>query len=472
MRICVVSLNYEPEESGIAPYTTGLAVGLATRGHDVEILTGLPHYPQWRVDPEYRGLSGTVKAMDGVVVRRFAHYVPSESSMRNRLKLEATFGARVVSAVWNRPELVLTVSPSLIASAMVVARSRAAKIPVGLIVQDLYGKGVVEIAAMSARMAALAVRFEGAVLNHATGTAVIHDHFAEAAIKMGVDPSRIDVIRNWAHIEPPQAVNTAELRKKHGWQSRERIILHSGNMGLKQGLENVVVAARLADERGVNIRFVLLGDGNQRRLLQQLAKGVRCLEFKDPLPAEDYREVLACADVLLVNERPGVGQMAVPSKLTSYFSAGRPVLAATDPNGVTAAEVWDSGAGVVVSAGDPEALLGTAVRLADSMEFGLRLGHSGRHYAERLLSRERALDAYEAWCHRLADSRRAATQDQRNGSLAPDSRHRPVRLQTAPVRGDVPVSMTRRVEQAPRTAGRHWPRHLPVNPFQQREESK
>jgi glycosyltransferase involved in cell wall biosynthesis len=379
-----------------------MAVGLAARGHDVEVLTGLPHYPEWRVNPAYRGLSGTVKAMDGVVVRRFAHYVPAEPTTRSRVIFETTFGARVASARWNKPELVLTVSPSLIASAMVITRSRMANIPVGLIVQDLYGKGVVETGAMSARMAQPAVRFEAGVLNRATGISMIHDRFADAAVKIGVDPKRITVIRNWAFNESPSAVNTAEVRIKHGWQPQERIILHSGNMGAKQGLENVVAAARLADDHGVNIRFVLLGDGNQRRLLQQSANGVQRIEFKDPLGDEDYRQVLACADVLLVNERPGVGEMAVPCKLTSYFSAGRPVLAATDAGGITAAEIRGSGGGVVVPAGDPAALLDTAVHLADNVEVGKQLGVSGQHYARRLLSPERALDEYEGWCRRLA----------------------------------------------------------------------
>jgi colanic acid biosynthesis glycosyl transferase WcaI len=402
VRICVISINYEPEESGIAPYTTGMAVGLAARGHDVEVLTGLPNYPEWRVDPAYRGLSGTAKAIDGVVVRRFSHYVPANPTTRSRVVFEGTFGARVVSTRWDSPELVLTVSPSLIASAMVITRSRMANIPVGLIVQDLYGKGVVETGAMSATMAGPAVRFEATVLNRATGTSVIHDRFAEAAAKMGVDPKRLTVIRNWSHIDSPAAVDTAEVRMKHGWQPQERIVLHSGNMGAKQGLENVVAAARLADEQGVDIRFVLLGDGNQRRLLQDAAKGVQRIEFKDPLDAEDYSQVLACADVLLVNERPSVGEMSVPSKLTSYFSAGRPVLAATDANGVTAREIRDSGAGVVVPAGDPAALLDAAVKLADDGEAGDRLGTAGQQYAQRLLSPERALDEYEDWCYRLA----------------------------------------------------------------------
>jgi putative colanic acid biosynthesis glycosyltransferase WcaI len=401
VRICILSVNYEPEKSGIAPYTTGMAVGLATRGHDVEVLTGLPHYPEWRVNPAYRGLSGTVRAMDGVVVRRFAHYVPNKPTTRSRLLFETTFGMRVVAQCWNKPELVLTTSPSLIASAMVITRSRLANIPVGLIVQDLYGKGVVETAAMSGRMALAAVRFEAAVLNQATGTAVVHDRFAAAAVKAGVNPARITVIRNWAHIDPPSAVNPAEVRIKHGWSPNERIVVHSGNMGAKQGLENVVAAARRADQRGVNIRFVLLGDGNQRSLLEQLAQGVKRIEFKDPLDSDDYRQVLASADVLLVNERPGVGEMAVPSKLTSYFSAGRPILAATDANGVTAQEIRDSNAGVVVAASDPDALLEAAVCLADNIEVGKRLAMSGQQYARRLLGADRALDEYEDWCHRL-----------------------------------------------------------------------
>ncbi|MBD0321819.1 MAG: glycosyltransferase WbuB, partial [Aldersonia sp.] len=48
MRVKIVGINYAPETTGIAPYTSGLADGLAARGHRVEVLTGQPHYPQWR----------------------------------------------------------------------------------------------------------------------------------------------------------------------------------------------------------------------------------------------------------------------------------------------------------------------------------------------------------------------------------------------------------------------------------------
>ena len=124
--------------------------------------------------------------------------------------------------------------------------------------------------------------------------------------------------------------------------------LHAGNMGYKQGLENVVTAAELASRSGSRARFVLLGDGNQRA------------GWKQPVPVSglwsschrsartEFPAALGAANVLLVNERPGVAQMAVPSKLTSYFRSGKPILAATDVSGFTAGELAASGAGVCV----------------------------------------------------------------------------------------------------------------------------
>ena len=407
MRICLTSINYEPEKSGIGPYTTALATGLAARGHDVQVLTSLPHYPEWSVYPAFADASGTVRSQDGVVVRRFGHYVPRDPTARRRLLFEISFGLRIVGTSWGKPDIVLTTTPALVASTFVALRAKAAHVPIGVIVQDLYGKGVVETGALSGRAASLTARLESKLLRSATGIAVVHDRFSAAAQDMGVDPSRITVIRNWSRSPGQQsAVSTVDVRKKYGWRSNERIILHTGNMGAKQGLENVVEAARLADRSSDDIRFILLGDGNQRHALQRLGAGVERLEFIDPVEEHEYQQLLAAADVLLVNERPGVGEMAVPSKLTSYFAAGRPVLAATLSNGVTAQEIRDSRAGVIIGAGDPGALLQMSLKLADDPAQAAEMGLQGRKYAQRLLSAEHALDLYDDWCYRLSAAAR------------------------------------------------------------------
>ena len=66
MQIVILGLNYAPETSGIAPYTRGLATGLAKRGHDVKVIAGYPHYPAWKIDSQYRGWTFREK-LDGSI---------------------------------------------------------------------------------------------------------------------------------------------------------------------------------------------------------------------------------------------------------------------------------------------------------------------------------------------------------------------------------------------------------------------
>src|SRR3954454_22767756 len=134
-------------------------------------------------------------------------------------------------------------------------------------------------------------------------------------------------------------------------------------MGLKQDLGNVVEAARhLADRR--DVAFVFVGDGSQRRGLESQATGMENVRFVEPLSSSEYPLALAAADVLLVNERATVGDMSLPSKLTSYLTAGKPVLAATWPGGATGQELSrTSGAALRVDPGYPKALAGAVLGL-------------------------------------------------------------------------------------------------------------
>lgn len=91
--------------------------------------------------------------------------------------------------------------------------------------------------------------------------------------------------------------------------------------------------------------------------------------------------------MLLVNERASAVDMSLPSKLTSYFSAGVPVLAAVPPGGGTASEVARSGGGVLVAPEDPAALLALGTSPAERA----RLGAAGTRHAAEHLSAEAAL---------------------------------------------------------------------------------
>ncbi|MGV9827822.1 glycosyltransferase family 4 protein [Gordonia sp. NPDC003429] len=417
MRILIIGINYAPEVTGIAPYTTQLAEGLVERGHRVTVFTGMPHYPEWKVAAAYEGRSEAWEHIRGVRIRRFSHHVSAGGTLAGRTRLEVSFGRRAVSAHWGNPDLVITVTPPLMASAMIVARARAQRIPVGTIVQDLYGRGVEETGGGGA-LAKGALAFESAVLRGADGVSVIHRHFRDSVIDMGVQPDAVSVNRNWSHLREPDARSreeVASIRHKHGWSDDECVVLHTGNMGLKQGLHSVVEAAQHAEAAGKPLRFVLVGNGNQRAALEAASVGIERLQFIDPLPDAEYSDVLAAADMLLVNELPGLRGMAVPSKLTTYFAAGRPVLAAVAGDGVSADEVRSSGAGVVVAPGEPQQLVTEALALANDSQRCEMLAAQGPIYANRELGQKAGIDAYEQWCAGLVAKSSAALETTAGG---------------------------------------------------------
>ncbi|MET0901425.1 MAG: glycosyltransferase family 4 protein [Mycobacterium sp.] len=406
--VLIIGLNYAPEQAGIAPYTTGLANGLAARGHRVRVLTGLPHYPQWAVTPGYENgrVYGATTGKPEVV--HLVHHVPPPNSLRGRLRMELSYGRRVARAGWGSPDVVVCVSPALLATRLAIARAKSMRRRpgIGVWVQDLYGIGVAETGVLGSRSGSAVAAVEGEVLRSADRLAVIHDRFKTRVVDdLGVSPDKVSVIRNWTHVGPVDPSLRADARRRLGWGSDEIVALHAGNMGAKQGLENVIAAASLAHSSSPRVRFVLIGDGNQRSKLELLSRGVERAELVAPLPDDEYRAALVAADVLLVNEKPGVGEMAVPSKLTSYFTSGNPVVAASGFDSITAAEVKSSGAGLVVAPDDPAALLAAVTRLGADRELADRLGRAGVEYFHRTLSMVSAIDEFEQWIRQLAPVR-------------------------------------------------------------------
>lgn len=392
LRILVVGLNFEPEVSGIAPYTSGLAHGLTARGHDVEVVTGYPHYPQWHVHDGYAGATMS-EDLGGIRTRRLRHFVPDRPTTARRIRMELDFGLRAVACRWGQPEVVVLVSPALVSSMLVAWRARRAGIPVVTWVQDIYTLGVEQ--AGDGRLKPLVQTIESRLLEHSSRVVVIHDRFRHYLQTQLAVRSDVDVVRNWSHVEQAPAFDRAAVRRKHGWAEHEYVVLHAGNMGAKQGLENVVRASRIASDRRLPIRFVLLGDGLRRRDLEALDPNDR-LQFIDPLPDGDFEQALGAADALLVNELPGLTEMSVPSKLTTYWSTGRPVIAAADVRSTTAEEIAVSRAGVLVLPNEPEVLIDAVEGLAADPELGIRLADAGKRFRHEHLSPDSCIDAFEA----------------------------------------------------------------------------
>lgn len=403
--VTVCSVYYAPEQTGIAPYTTALAEHLAGRGADVEVVAGFPHYPDWRVFDGYRAGWRRRESQGPVTVVRRRQFTPRRHNGPNRALYELSWLLTGVARRAPRTDAVIAVTPSLAGAALAWETAARHRAPFGVLVQDLTGPAAQQSGVTSGSLIPRAARAaEGTLFRGADAVAVVSRAFIPYLTHLGVRPERIHEVRNWSRSVPP-LLDKETARRRAGFPGAATVVLHAGNMGAKQSLETVVEAAALARSSDPHVRFVLMGDGNQRPRLEELGRGLSNLSIIPLRSPDDYPVALAAADVLLVNERATVLDMSLPSKLTSYFMAGRPVLAAVRPDGATAAEITASGGGLVVAPGDAEALVAGVRKLAADPTRAARLGASARSYALTELSASASLSAADAFVDRLLQTR-------------------------------------------------------------------
>jgi putative colanic acid biosynthesis glycosyltransferase WcaI len=406
LNVLITSSYYWPEGAGTAPYLTGLAEYLSGHGHTVVVATTFAHYPDWRSSANGRYMASEVRA--GVTIRRRAHFVPQRQSAAQRALYEATLLASGLTALplRRRPDVVIGTCPSLAGGLLAHVASITYRVPYGLIFQDLMGLAARQSGVTGGDRVASAVRrAELAIARRAAGVAIIAEGFRSYFEAGGVAPEKVVRLRNWTRRVEPQ--ETRELtRARLGWPPGELVCLHGGNMGQKQGLGNLLDAAALLD--GETIRIVLAGDGNDRTRLQAEARrrGLVGVEFLPMQGPGRWEELMQASDVLLVNQRASVADMSLPSKLTSYFPAGRPIVAAVLPDSETAREMQVAQAGYVVSPEDPVALRDVLLSLRRNPSGATAFGQCARRYAETYLSAEASLQRHEEFVRAVASRSR------------------------------------------------------------------
>jgi glycosyltransferase involved in cell wall biosynthesis len=362
---------------------------LVDAGARVDLVTGVPHYPEWKIkDERYRRGIRWREDHGPVKIVRIRHAVPSGATARGRLQLEASFAA--LSAPYVRSssaDVIIAVTPPI--GAMLASRLGRRGRPVGAIVHDLSGNAAVQSGLAGGAVAQLAGSAEYALLRRADRIGVITHRLTGDLVANGITPEVITEVPIASHVETSD-LPARDARSRLGWRQAGMTVVHTGNMGAKQGLENVLEAARLARVRGADVDFVLVGNGNQRQRLEAQAAGLHNVRFLGLVAEAEYPTVLAAADVLLLNERPGVTQMALPSKLTSYVTARRPIVAAVDGDGITKQLLDSYGAALTTPSGDAEGLLAAVERLMRDPEMAARLASGAEQMGAGEFSSQRA----------------------------------------------------------------------------------
>jgi colanic acid biosynthesis glycosyl transferase WcaI len=405
MHLLIISMHYAPEPAGNAPYVTGFAEHLARSGHQVAILTGVPHYPYWQVFPGFRTTLWRHESRNGVAIYRRRHYVPRNPSATHRAIAEATSLLTGIAATSRfSPQAVLGVVPTISDGLLAARIARQRHVPYGLIFQDLVARGAAQTGVGRPSITPWIAHLERRMATDATAIGIVAEGFRPYLQSLGVQPSNIYRLRNWSLVNFPRDDSATEIRKQLALSDDTVLCLHAGNMGSKQALQNIIDCATLA-QSDPRLRFLLMGSGNQRAELQRLVEQRRLsnVRFMDPQRDEVFAQTLGAADLLILNQRSGLTDVALPSKLTAYFAAGRPIVAAVEQESEAAQEIRASGGGIVCRPEQPAMLLAAIHELAASNSLCAQLAANGRSYADKFLMPDAALAAWSDFVTRLTE---------------------------------------------------------------------
>ena len=397
MRVIVLSVNYWPEVTGIGAVTTYRAEYLASVGHDVEVCTTFPYYPAWKVPLEYSGRLGRKEKRNGVSIVRSYAYVPNRVTPLKRILFEASFilGVTLRALMRKRPDVLLVVSPPLGLTATAILLSRLWSIPYVYDVEDLQPDSASDLGMLPKWAVKLLYKVENAAYRHARLVSTLTSSMRQKIIDKGFREDQVQLF------EPRMDDSLIDLQPEDGNEFRRRydlgekfLVTHSGNMGVKQGLDVVLDAAALnrADD---SLLFLCVGNGSDCERIKRRAAELDLgnVRFLPLLDAGDFRGLMSASNVCLVTQQQSVSEVAFPSKIVTYLAAGRPIVASVNPECEVARIARESEAGQVVEAENPRALL-EAIRTLRSTDLR-KAGENARAYACMRWSSERVLGHLE-----------------------------------------------------------------------------
>ncbi len=408
MRIVIYGINYSPELTGIGKYSGEMAEWLASRGHEVRVVTAPPYYPQWRI---CEGFSNTWSKEEknytdlafnngsGVLVYRCPLWVPEQPSGFKRLLHLASFAfsslpVMLYQLFW-RPDVVVVIAPPLLCSPWAILLARLVGGKAWLHVQDFEVDTALELGLIRVGLLGrLILLIERWLMKRFDRVSTISGRMLEKLGDKGVEKAQSDLFLNWVDCNKIfPLTHVSPLRNVLGIAAHEIVLLYSGNMGQKQGLQMIIEAA---DQLQVDasLRFVMCGEGSSYEKLRALAAGLGNIIWIPLQPVEQLNELLNLADIHLLPQLSAAADLVMPSKLTGIFASGRPVIATA----AAGTEVWSmvEGKGINTVPGDVRAFVAAIRKLAENPQLRLQLGTSARSFAEECLDRNKVLAQFEA----------------------------------------------------------------------------
>ena len=391
MRITAVVQNYPPER-GPVRYTRDAAIELARRGHEVTVITGIPHYPTGSAYSPHKWYRPSVAMESGVRVIRTPLVMGSNRQIMRRLFGMVTF---IFSALpWvvgsQRADLIIASVPPVTVSVIGLIASVIRRAPLVIILRDVEPLD---------SMAARGIKIRGWwryfvnvcmwIYRRCDRLVVIHKDQISPLVEYGVDPSRVAVIPHSIDLATFGEASLVRNATKRPRVEGRYATVYLGTVGVSHDLQSLVRAFADPEVRSLPFDLVIVGDGECLDACKVIAKqaSMTNVSFQPSISEEDVPGTLAQADLLIASFRNGLNPV-ISSKIYEYCASGKPIIVFGD---CAAAElVVQVGNGWTCPCRSALELQAALQAYLSDPEAARVKARAGRRYIEEFYSRESA----------------------------------------------------------------------------------
>jgi len=378
------------------------------RGHQVLVITAVPHYPYGRIPREYTKKAFFIEGANNLkVIRVWVPPLPHEGAKRLIMYLSFSLFSLLALPHTRGTELIWAVSPNYFSALPGILYKLVDKAPLVLDVVDIWPEALVNLQVVKSKLLT-GILSLGAVLSYIISDRIItlNQSLKNEILKHQHNSVKVAIVGNSVDINvfrPMQVEKPSFLLNKF-------VVMYSGNLGPMYDFDvTLQVADRLQPSR--EILFVLRGSGESARFIRQRVYDLNLnnvLLLEDNLSTAQVATYLNYSDVLfLPMKKTNNSDISQPLKLAEYLACGKPIICSA--SGETAKIIRESGGGIVVEPGDCTAIAQTVLKLERERETGEALGESGRLFAEKHYSLEIMGDKLETIFEEQLDDHKCQT---------------------------------------------------------------
>ena len=396
MKLLIFSQHFPPETVATGRRALDLAEALASRGHQVTVITGVPNHPSSLNRPFCESPPIEEMAQAGYRVLRVPVFRSEDPRTRNRIFTYATFVLASARAGVRQeaPDAIVAISPLPTGLAAMLVHWRHRK-PLIFDLQDIWPDSALAVGVVQSSLVLRVLRqAERFFYRRCALIVCITQGFRRYLLGLGVTPDRLAVIHNgvdWRVFADAEA--DQNFRQSHHSDGKF-VVGYAGNIGLAQGLDTLLDAAELLQDEPV--KFLMVGEGTDKTRLQTMVRirGITNVKFLEGVPRKRVPAVLAaCDSLLLMLRNDPLFEITVPSKLYEYMAAGKPVICSVGGEAATLVEKFHCGISVLPS--DGTALAGAIRKLRADPALCREMGERGKRCARETFPCDLMMARYE-----------------------------------------------------------------------------